>query len=169
MALVFDGLGLAIEAAARADFAGDPDVGEELHLHQVSAIACAGFAAPAFYVKGKAARLIAAQASLGQLGKKLADGRECVGVRGRVGAGRAADGLLVNADDFVEVLHALDGRVCARLVQGAVEDAVELFEDDVVDQRAFARAGDASDAGEQAERDASLNVFEVVLARPFDD
>ena len=67
------------------------------------------------------------------------------------------------------MLHALDRRVCARLVQGAVEDAVELFEDDVVDQRAFARAGDAGDAGEQAEGDARLNVFEVVLARPFDN
>ena len=50
-----------------------------------------------------------------------------------------------------------------------MEDAVELFEDDVVDQRAFARAGDAGDAGEQTERDTRLNVFEVVLARPFDD
>ena len=67
------------------------------------------------------------------------------------------------------MVHALDGCVCARLVQGAVEDAVELFEDDVVDQRAFARAGDAGDAGEQAEGNARLNVFEVVLARPFDD
>ena len=50
-----------------------------------------------------------------------------------------------------------------------MEDAVELVEDDVVDQRAFARARDAGDAGEQAEGDARLNVFEVVLARPFDD
>ena len=169
MALVFDGLGLAVKATTRADFASDPDIGEELHLHQVRAIARAGFAAPAFDVKGKAARLVAAQAGLGQLGKELADGRERVGVRGRVGAGRATDGLLVDADDFVEVFHALNCRVCARFLQGAVEDAVELFEDDVVDQRAFARAGDASDAGEQAEGDARLDVFEVVLARPFDD
>ena len=148
MPLVFDGLGLAVKAAARADFAGDPDIGEELHLHQVGTIAGAGFAAPAFDVKGKAARLITSEAGLGQLGKELADGRKRIGVRGRVGAGRAADGLLVDADDLVEVLHALDRCVCARLVQGAVEDAVELFEDDVVDQRAFARAGDAGDAGE---------------------
>ena len=67
------------------------------------------------------------------------------------------------------MFNSLDSRVYAWLVQGAVEDAIELFEDDVVDQRAFARAGDAGDASEQPEGNAHLDVFEVVLARPFDD
>ena len=63
---------------------------------------------------------------------------------------------------------AVDPIVQTGLDLGAVQLAVELLEDDVVDQRGLARAGDASDAGKEPQGDAGLDVLEVVLARALD-
>ena len=53
----------AIEAMPFADRAGDPDVGEEIHLQLVRAVAFARFAAAAVDVEAEAARLVAAALS----------------------------------------------------------------------------------------------------------
>ena len=102
---------LAVVALALADVAGDVDVGQEVHLDLDDAVALAGLAAAALDVEREAAGLVAARLGLGQAGEPFADRREGAGVGRRVGARRAADRRLVDVDDLVEVLEALDAVV----------------------------------------------------------
>ena len=107
---------LAVVALALADFAGDIDVRQEVHLDLDDAVALAGFAAPALDVEREAARPVAARLGLGQPGEPVADRREGAGIGGRVRPRRAADRRLVDVDDLVEVLQALDPVVLARML-----------------------------------------------------
>ena len=63
---------------------------------------------------------------------------------------------------------AVESLVLTGLDLGAVQSPVELFEDDIVDQRAFAGARNSGDTGEKPQRDPGFDLFEVVLARPLD-
>ena len=63
------------------------------------------------------------------------------------------------------VVDALDGVVRAGRVVGAVELLRQPLVQDLVDQRAFAGAGDAGDGDELAERKRDVDILEVVLAR----
>ena len=111
MAVEFDGEGFLIVTAAVTDFALDVDVGEEVHFDAALAFALAGFAAAALNVEGEAAGFVAALAGFGEHGEEVADGGEDAGIGGGVGARGAADGGLVDADGFVDVVEALDAVV----------------------------------------------------------
>ena len=58
------------------------------------------------------------------------------GIRAR----RAADRRLVDGDQLVEMLEPFDPLVLAGLALAAVQIAVQRLDEDVVDQRALARA-----------------------------
>ena len=58
--------------------------------------------------------------------------------------------------------------VRARLVAGAVERPRERLVQDVVDERRLARAADAGDGREHAERNRDVDVLQVVRARAAD-
>ena len=150
---------LLVVAPAVADFAEDVDVGQEVHLDAALAVALAGFAAASGDVEGEAAGLVAALARLGQHGEEVADGGEDAGVGRRIGARRAADGRLVDADGLVDLVEALDACVFARLFARAVEFAGQRAVEDVVDQRALAGAGDAGHHGHDAEGKAGGDVL----------
>ena len=81
IALVAHGERFGIVAATAADFAGYVHIRQKIHFDAAEAIALAGFAAPAFYVKAEAAGAIAALARFGKHGEKLANRREDAGVR----------------------------------------------------------------------------------------
>ena len=104
LALVADPQRGVVEALALAHLAGHVDVGEEVHLHQLHAVALARLAAAALHVEAEAARRVAERARLRRQREDLADGVEHLGVRRRVAARRAADGPLVDVDHLVEVL-----------------------------------------------------------------
>src|SRR5690606_25094491 len=126
------------------------------------AVARAVLAAAALDVEGEAAGHVAADLRLGGLGEQLAHVVEDAGVRGRVGAGGAADGRLVDVHDLVDEVVAVHARVPSRHVPGAVQLAGQVGVEDVVDQRGLARAGDAGDRGEHAQREGHVDVLEVV-------
>ena len=144
--------GFAVVAFAVADFAGYVYVGQEVHFYFDHAVALAGFAAAAFDVEREAADVVAAFAREGYAGEQVADGGEQAGVGGGVGARGAADGGLVDVDDFVELVEAADVVVGGGFFVGAVELAGGDFGQRVVNQGGFAAAGYAGDAGNQAER-----------------
>ncbi len=132
------------------------------------ALALAGLAAPAVHVEREAPRLVAAHLALGQLGEQLADLVEQAGVGAGVGARRAPDGRLVDVDDLVQVLQALDALVLARLGVRAVQLAGQRLVQDLDHQGGLARAGHAGDAHQLAQRDRDVDVLQVVLARAHD-
>jgi hypothetical protein len=72
---------------------------------------------------------------------------------------------LVDVDHLVEVFEADEAVVGGGVLRRAVELSRHRLVERVDDERGFARAGDAGDAGEQAERDVGGDGFQVVAAR----
>jgi hypothetical protein len=77
-------------------------------------------------------------------------------------------GALVDVDHLVEQVEADDFVVRRRFGGRAVEVARGGGVQRVVDQRRLARAGNAGDAGQQADRQFQRDVLEVVAARADD-
>ena len=142
LALVLDLQHAGLVARAAAFLAGQLHVGEELHLDGDGAVAFADVAASAGNIEGEVSGGVAAALGFGLRGEELADSVEGLDVGHRVRARRASDGVLVNENDVVQALDALQFfvEVCrigsfafAQLVgDGAIED--------IVDERGFARA-----------------------------
>ena len=148
-----------------ADLAGDEDVREEVHLDLHKSVAAAGLAAAALGIEREPARAVAARARVCRRGEQVADVVEDTGVGRGIGARHAADGALVDADDLVEVLQALNAVEFPRPRAGTVEATGELFIEDLVDEARFARAGHAGHAGEGAERELDVDVAQVIFRR----
>ena len=105
---------LPVIALAAAHVAGNIHVGEKVHLYLHKPVAGAGFAPAAPDVEGKAARVIAPQLCVVGLGKKLPYIRKHARIGGRIGAGRAPDGALVDGDDLVNIFKPLYPLTAAR-------------------------------------------------------
>ena len=121
-----------------------------MHLDLDQPVALAGLAAPALHIEGEASRPVAAHLGLGQLGEELADRREEAGVGRGIGAGRAADRALIDVDDLVDVLEALDAIVRAGDDPRAIEVPRQRGVQEIGDQGRFPRAGDAGHGDEHA-------------------
>src|SRR5262249_3768025 len=152
------------EAGAVADLALDPNVGQEVHLDALLAVALARLAAAARLVETEALRLPAAHLGFGKAGEQFADQVENAGVRRRVGAGRVAERLLIDLDELVDVLQAKDVVVGGAGSAGAVQLAGERVAKDLVDQRRFTGAADSGDGDQAAERKPNVDVLEVIMA-----
>src|SRR4029077_6333542 len=161
---VVHGERLGVVPAAAADFAGDVNIRQEIHLDAAQAVALARLAAPALDVEAEASGTVTALAGLGQHGKKLADGRKDAGVGGRIGARRAADGRLVNLNHLVQMLEAGDGAMLAGLLAGAIELGRKSAVENVVHESGFSRAGNAGDDDEQAEGKRDVEVLQIIGA-----
>ena len=150
VSLVADGESFGIVATAAAEFAGDVNIGQEIHFDAAQAFALAGFAAATFDVEAEAARLVAAFAGFRKHGEKLAYRGEDTGVGGGIGTRSATDGGLIDLDDFVDVLDTENHFVCAGRFLRAIEFLGEGAIEDVVDEGGFTGTGDTGDDREQA-------------------
>src|SRR5882762_6904729 len=160
---------LAVVALPAADLTGDVHVGKELHLDLDDPVARARLAAPTLHVERKAAGGVTAQSRLGDRREELADRREEPGVGGRIGPRSAADRRLVDVDDLVDELDALDPVVRSGPLLRARDDLREAAVEDLVHERALPRPRHAGDRHKLTERDPHVDVLEVVLARSADD
>ena len=140
-----------------------------MHLDLDEPVALTGLAASTLDVEREAAGLIPAHPRVGRPGHERPDQGEDAGIRGGVGARGAPDRGLVDVDDLVEVLGALDAVVLAGALLGAVKHLGEGPVQDVVDQGGLARSRDARHRREGPQRDLDGHALEVVLARVVDD
>ena len=88
----------------------------------------AGFTPAAPDIEGESPGAVAPGLGVLRGGKELPDVVEQAGVGGRIGAGGAADGGLIDGDDLVQKFFALNGASClpgARL--GPVQVGTQLF------------------------------------------
>ena len=136
-----------------------------MHLDLDDAVALAGLAAAALDVEGEAPGLVAARLGFGQAGEPFADRREGAGIGRGVGTGRAADRRLVDVDDLVDMLEALDAVVRRGAFAGAIQLARNGPVERVDQKRRLAAAGDSRHAGEQAQRDFGRDVLQIIAAR----
>ena len=120
---------------------------------------------PPLTLNEKRPGLVAADFGFRHAGEQLADRGERAGVGRRVRARRAADRRLVDVDDLVEVFQPDDRVVRARPLLGAVQDLRHAPVEDVGDQRALARAGDAGDADELARAGICTSMFLRLFSR----
>ena len=105
-----------------------------MHFNLQNTVALAGFATPALDVEGKTAGVKATHLTVGQRGKNLTDIGKQSRIGGRIGAGRAADGRLVNHNHLVQIFYALNGRMLAGAHLGsAVEGNRERFGKNLID------------------------------------
>ena len=107
-------------------------------------------------------------ARLGNPGEKIADRGQQAGVGCRIGARGAADRRLVDIDHLIKQVEPDNFMVCRRFGARSVEMFGGRCVKRVVDQRRFARAGNAGDAGQQADRQVDTDVAQVVAARSDD-
>ena len=77
--------------------------------------------------------------------------------------GRAADGLLVDADDLIHKLQSLYPVALACAGAGTVQLAGQRFVQDLVDQAGLAGTGNAGDADELTQREFYVEVAQVVF------
>src|SRR5918998_2004562 len=103
-----------------------------MHLDLDLAVAAAYLAAPALHVEREAPRLVAARPRLLRARVELADVVEEPDVGGRVGARRPADRRLVDVDDLVDLVEAVDPPVRARPLLRAVEAVGHGLVEDLV-------------------------------------
>jgi hypothetical protein len=129
-------------------FAGEFDVGEELHLDGDGAVAFADVAAAAGDVEGEVSGAEAAALSVWLGGEEGADVVEGFDVGDGVGSRGAADCGLVDEDDVVEVVGAgkFAVEVCGIGAFGLAESLHESAVEDLVDDGGLAGAADAGDA-----------------------
>ena len=137
-----------------------------MHLDFQQPVPTAGLAAAALDVEGEAVLLVAPGLGLRAQGKHLADQVEQPRIGGRVAPGRAADGALVNANDLVQLLHALHGVKLPGAGLGPVEHLGQVLVENLVDQAALARAADPRNAAQHPQGNLHVNVFQVVLLGP---
>jgi hypothetical protein len=109
-----------------------------VHLDLDLPVAAADLAAAALDVEREPARLVAAGARLLGLGVEVANLVEEPDVGGRVRPWGTPDRGLVDGDDLVEVLEALDPLMGARPHPRAMELVGDGLVEDLVDQRRLA-------------------------------
>ena len=166
LAAVGDLKGLAVITLAPALLAWHVDVGKEVHLDLDLAIALAGLATASRDVEAEAARRVPAGLGLGHACEQVAQVVPEPDVRRGVGPGRAADGRLVDVDDLVDEVEALERPVGAHGAVRAVDGVGQRRRQGVGHQRALARPRDARHDGEGPDLDIHVDVFEVVGRRP---
>ena len=139
-----------------------------MHLNLQNAVALAGFAPAALDVEGKPAAVIAARLGFGSLCKQLSNIGEYAGVGGRVGARRSSNRTLADFDDLIQLLDAYDFLVLAGTRLCLIEFCCQPFIEDFIDKGRFSRAGHAGHCRKGSQRDAGVDLFQVVLLRTLD-
>ena len=128
-----------------------------------SPFALAGLAAAARHVEREVAGGQPARPRVLGRGEQLANRIERLQIGHRIRARRAADRRLVDEHDVGDELGAFELAVRADAAIPVALRALQRRVDHVVHERALARAADAGDAGQHAERDLDVDVLEVVL------
>src|SRR3954466_3946808 len=147
---------VGIEARTVARLAGDAHVGQEGHRDLLQPLAFALVAPAAPRVERKAARGPAAHARFRRIGEELPYLVPEADIGGGTGARRLADRRLVDFQDALDLLRALDGLAADRLLldQRGVQH--------IARERRFARARDAGDGDQAAERNRDIDLLQVM-------
>src|SRR5690606_15607093 len=152
------------ETFAAAGLAGHRHIGEELHLDlDEPDPAALGTSSPSRVEREVARREYGRPRRLG-LAEEAPHDLEDLRVRERVSARRPPDRRLIDEDDLIDEIEPID-RAAHLAFDGLAHVTEPASPDDILDERALSRAGDAGDRGPAGERDVDVDPLEVVLAR----
>ena len=134
-ALVPDRQGIFLVSFAAAFLANHVNGRQEIHFNDLDARAFAFLAASAGNIEREPAGLEAAHLGVGRILEEVADVAEHAGKGGRIAAGRASDGALVNFNQFVYVADTHHLLIGERTQFGAVEFIFEDGHEGLADER----------------------------------
>ncbi len=157
------------EALPVAVRAAQVDVGQELHLDVLEAVAAAGRAAAVAGVEAEGAGGVSALLRERRGGEALADRVERADVAGRVAARGLADRRLVDEDDVADPVVAEQPVVRPGRLGGSPARCEQRRQQHALHQRRLAAAGHSGQAYEAPERNLDRDVLEVVCARALED
>src|SRR5438046_827433 len=152
LAFVSDLESLAVVAFAPANLAFDVNVGQEVHLDFDQAAALAILTTAAFDIETESTCVVTADPRCGQLREQFAYRGERAGVCDRIRSRRPPDGALVNHNYLVDLFQSANRLVSSRLIFRVIEMAEKSAPQNIVHQRRFAAAGNASHTRYAAER-----------------
>ncbi len=151
-------------AAAVAIGATQVHVREELHLDVLKAVAAAGRATAVTGVEAEGARRVLALLGGRLGGEQVADRVERADIAGGIRAGRATDRTLVHHHDVVDELRAAQARELSGGLGGFAAIFQERRVENILHEGGLSGPGDAGYAHEALQRDADIDVLQVVLA-----
>ena len=162
-ALVSDLQRLAVVALPAAGLAGDIDRRKKVHLNFEKTISLALLAAPAFDIEAKATGVVAANPGRGDRGEEIPDLVEHPGVGGRVGSWGATNGCLIDDDALLEELQIANLAMSPRTLFRSIPLAEKGAPQNVIDKRGLATAADAGHARHRSQRDAGIDIAQIIL------
>ncbi len=145
-----------------AVFAGHHHVGEEVHLDCLVAVPLACLAPAAGNVEREPPGLVAPHLCLGKADKEVADIGKHSGVCRGIASRRTSDGRLVDVDNLVHFLDALDCFVWQRVFEGMVEMLAEDRLQRAVDEGGLAAPRHSGHADERPQRESRVHTFQIV-------
>lgn len=123
--------GSAVVSFGFACGAGDPKVGEELHVEPNRAVAIAGAATPLLGIEAEGSRSESAASALGKFREQIADLVEDFRIRCRIAARGSTDGTLIDIDDLVQVFESLDAAVDTGSIVRSIERVAKSWREDI--------------------------------------
>ena len=120
LSLVLHVQGLTVIPFAAAYLAGHIYIRQEMHLNLDNAVSAARFTPAALYVKAEPSFAVPLCLGVRSGGEQVPYKVEYACVGSRVGPGSTPDGRLVDVDNLIQLLHALDALVPARYGSGPV-------------------------------------------------
>ena len=133
-----------------------------MHFNRQDAAAFAGLAASALDIEAEPPGAVASHFGILRVGKQRADVAKHACVGGRVGARRAANRRLVDIDNLIDALDALDFFIRTHRARRAVNGIRKGRRNGVGNQGALARSRHAGNNRKRTKLDFGSNVFEVV-------
>ena len=154
-----DGERFGVVALAAARFALDPHIGQKVHFDPPLAVPFARLASSAGHIEAEAPGRVAAELGFGKLGEERADSARTAPVYvAGFDVGELPERLLIDADDFVDMLQAANLVVRARDQRRPMQLARDRRIQHVFNQRTLAAAARPGDGRQRAERNLGIDV-----------
>ena len=135
-----------------------------MHFNAFLAVAFARFAPSPSAVEAEAGRAVTAHLGLGQVSIQFTNLFEDAGVGGWIGSWRAAQRLLIDLDDLVDLFQPHDFFEGAGLFLRSMQAFGDCLGERFFDKRTLAGTRDPCDDGECSQRDSEVDVAQVVHA-----
>ena len=159
---------LPVVSVSVAYFAGDIDVRKEIHFNLDVAVAGARLAAAALHIEGEPSLLVASGFRIVGACKQIPDLVKDSRIGRGIGARRASDRALVDADDLVQLAVPIHRLVLPHDLMSTVQFICQSLVEDLIDQGALAGARHSRHAGEDSQREPDVDVLQVILRSTAD-
>ena len=154
--------GLTVVTLTAAHFAGYIHIRHEMHLDRLVAVTHTLLASSAFGVERETTCFPASYLRFRQLSKEITDVVEHIRISRRIRARRTTNRRLIDIDDLIDELNALNALIGQRGSLGAIELLTQNRVERLVDQGAFSTAAHAGHANHLTQRNLHRHVLEVI-------